>query len=129
LAAIMVFLFVYETSWDRSEGANNSANATPDGFVASKFATFFPGTKVTKQASLKQVLRVAANPFLIMANPSMILLAMFTLISFGFYVAMNAITPGWLQKAVEEGGYGFTSKENALCMYPSSPNVPNEKFI
>ncbi|KAF5876774.1 putative polyamine transporter protein [Botrytis fragariae] len=114
LAAIMVFLFVHETSWDRSEGADNSAIATPDGFIASKLATFLPGTKVTKQANLKQVLGAAANPFLIMANPSMILLAMFTLISFGFYVAMNAITPVWLQKGVKEGGYGFTSKENAL---------------
>ncbi|ESZ92443.1 hypothetical protein SBOR_7160 [Sclerotinia borealis F-4128] len=104
LAAIMVFLFVYETSWDRSEGSDNSAIATPDGFVASKIATFFPGTKVTKPVSAIQVYRIAANPFLVMASPPMILLAIFTLISFGFYIAMNAITPVWLQKPVKLGG-------------------------
>jgi hypothetical protein len=44
-----------------------------------------------------------------------VFLSLFTLVSFGFYVAMNAITPVWLQKPEKLGGYGFTSMENAYC--------------
>jgi MFS family permease len=115
LAAIMVFFFVYETAWDRSEGADNDSIATPEGFFASKIATFFPGTKVTKSASIKQTLEVAVRPFLIAASPPMLLLGFFVLFNFGFYVAMNSITPVWLQKPVKAGGYGFTLRETALC--------------
>lgn len=37
---------------------------------------------------------------------------------FGFSVAMNSLTPVWLQKPVEAGGYGFTPIQNALCKWP-----------
>jgi hypothetical protein len=49
------------------------------------------------------------------ATPITIFLSLFTLVSFGFYVAMNAITPVWLQKPEKAGGYGFTTQQNALC--------------
>ena len=41
----------------------------------------------------------------------------FTLISFGFYVAMNALVPVWLQKPVAEGGYGFSLEQNAAFTF------------
>jgi hypothetical protein len=53
-------------------------------------------------------------------TPVTLVLCLFTLISFGFYVAMNAITPVWLQKPLIIGGYGFTSKQNAYCRYQST---------
>lgn len=58
---------------------------------------------------------MATHPFIVALTPVTIILGTFTLISFGFFVAMNAITPVWLQKPVKEGGYGFTSRQNALC--------------
>lgn len=42
-------------------------------------------------------------------------MSVFTLISFGFYIAMNALTPVFLQKPVKIGGYGFDTYQNALC--------------
>ena len=45
----------------------------------------------------------------------MVLIGIFNLVNFGMYVAMNAITPVWIQKPVKAGGYAFTSRENALC--------------
>jgi hypothetical protein len=47
-----------------------------------------------------------------------LLVAGFDAISFGFYVALNALTPVWLQKPVKVGGYGFTVTENATCKSP-----------
>lgn len=47
----------------------------------------------------------------------MLILSVYTLISFGFYIAMNAITPVWLQKPVKVGGYGFTTLDNAFCKF------------
>jgi hypothetical protein len=45
----------------------------------------------------------------------MLIMSVFTLISFGFYIAMNALTPVFLQKPVKAGGYGFSTTENANC--------------
>jgi hypothetical protein len=42
-------------------------------------------------------------------------MSVFTLISFGFYIAMNALTPVFLQKPVKVGGYGFSTIDNANC--------------
>lgn len=51
-------------------------------------------------------------------------MSVFTLVNFGFYIAMNALTPVWLQKPAKVGGYGFTSQQNAYCklfhvLYPT----------
>lgn len=57
----------------------------------------------------------AVVPFKIAVTPVSLLLNVFTLLNFGFYVAMNSVTPVWLQKPVAAGGYGFTPFQNALC--------------
>jgi len=61
--------------------------------------------------------RIAAIPFLVAASPVTLILSVFTLISFGFYIAMNALTPVYLQKPVKVGGYGFTVLENAYFSF------------
>jgi len=60
--------------------------------------------------------RIAATPFMIAVSPVTLILSIFTLVSFGFYIAMNAITPVFLQKPIKIGGYGFTTYQNACCM-------------
>ena len=47
--------------------------------------------------------RIAAIPFLIAVSPVTLIMSVFTLISFGFYIAMNALTPVFLQKPVKGG--------------------------
>lgn len=44
-------------------------------------------------------------------------MGLFTLISFGFYVGVNALTPVFLQKPLSEGGYAFTLKQNAAFTF------------
>lgn len=54
--------------------------------------------------------------------PVMLIIAGFDTISFGFYVALNALTPVWLQKPKQFGGiYGFTVGENAACKPNRNP--------
>lgn len=54
-------------------------------------------------------------PFLVLVSPVVLIISVFTLISFGFYIAMNALTPVFLQKPVKAGGYGFSTRDNANC--------------
>lgn len=61
--------------------------------------------------------KVAIAPFLIGICPVTIIMGIFTLISFGFYVGVNALTPVWLQKPVSEGGYGFSLEQNAAFTF------------
>lgn len=51
----------------------------------------------------------------------LLIIAGFDTISFGFYVALNALTPVWLQLPVKADGiYGFDVTQNAACKsYPS----------
>jgi hypothetical protein len=66
-------------------------------------------------ADTAKQLRVATTPFLIMVSPVTLILSIFTLIHFGFYVALNSLSPVWLQKPVAAGGYGFSVEQNAIC--------------
>lgn len=110
---ILCFLFMHETSWYREDGAENPA--APQGFVANRIATFLPGSRVTPRTTLRQTGRIAAIPFLVGASPVTLILSVFTLITFGFYIAMNALTPVFLQKPAKVGGYGFDTFQNACC--------------
>ncbi|KAN0108687.1 MFS multidrug transporter-like protein [Hyaloscypha variabilis] len=116
LSFVMCFFFLYETAWDREPEADHSY-AAPESFVASRIDTFFPGTKVAPRTSFADFLKAALSPFIVAITPVTIFLGCFTLVSFGFFVAMNAITPVWLQKPVKIGGYGFTSRQNALFSF------------
>lgn len=52
----------------------------------------------------------------------MLIIAGFDSISFGFYVALNSLTPVWLQLPKKLGGiYGFTVSQNAACKFPGIP--------
>lgn len=114
VAILLVLLLVEDTTWDRSPGAANPP--PPKGFIGNRIATFFlPGKRLASRPSAIQLARIALVPFKITATPVGLLLSIFTLFSFGFSVAMNSLTPVWLQKPVAEGGYGFTTIQNALC--------------
>lgn len=51
-AAVCCFYFLYDTSWERDHEELNPPAI--DGFVANRFATFFPGTKVTPRSTMRQ---------------------------------------------------------------------------
>lgn len=75
---------MHETSWVREPEAINAP--APAGFVANRIATFFPGNKVTPKSTWRQTGRIAAIPFLVAVSPVILILSVFTLISFGFYI-------------------------------------------
>ncbi|CAG7920832.1 unnamed protein product [Penicillium olsonii] len=112
---ICCFCFLEETGFDRE-----SLDRNPDissGIVANRFATFFFGQKVVLPTTWRETGKVAITPFLIGICPVTIIMGIFTLISFGFYVGVNALTPVWLQKPVSEGGYGFSLEQNAAFTF------------
>ncbi|KAJ5123581.1 Major facilitator superfamily domain general substrate transporter [Penicillium atrosanguineum] len=112
---ICCFLLLEETGFDRRCLENNPE--TPGGLIANRFATFFFGQSVVLPTTWKETAKIGVTPFLIGICPVTIIMGIFTLISFGFYVGVNALTPVWLQKPVAEGGYGFTLKQNAAFTF------------
>lgn len=131
---ICCFLFLEETGFDRGNLENNPA--IPPSFIPNRVATFFLGQSVVQPTTWRETVRlptltrplpntpltttkakISITPFLIGLCPVTILMGLFTLISFGFYVGVNALTPVWLQKPLSEGGYGFTLKQNAAFTF------------
>ena len=51
-ALLMVFVFLHETSWYREPGSVNPS--PPKSFMPNRIATFFPGIKITPNASFGQ---------------------------------------------------------------------------
>ncbi|KAJ5506154.1 Major facilitator superfamily domain general substrate transporter [Penicillium expansum] len=95
------------------------AGPTFSGFVSAH--SFFPvefwWTRVVLPTTWKETAKVGITPFLIGMCPVTIIMGIFTLISFGFYVGVNALTPVWLQKPISEGGYGFSLEQNAAFTF------------
>jgi lipid-A-disaccharide synthase-like uncharacterized protein len=81
-AALLVFLFVEDTTWDRTPGATN--NSLPESFIANRIATFLPGTRIVPRRSVVEMVRIASIPFKIAVTPVSLMLGIFTLFSFGF---------------------------------------------
>ncbi|KAH8201056.1 hypothetical protein TruAng_004752 [Truncatella angustata] len=110
-ALVLIFLFVEETTWDRTSGAqNHRAQGT---WLRGRLQTFFFGTRVVKRPSGKELVTAFVVPFKHAISPVLLLCAGFDAITFGFWVALNALTPVWLQQPAKIGGYGFTVLENA----------------
>jgi MFS family permease len=57
LAAVLVFLFLHETSWNRELDAVNPN--PPSSFIGNRIATFLPGTKVTPKTTFARTVRAS----------------------------------------------------------------------
>ncbi|KAJ6029274.1 Major facilitator superfamily domain general substrate transporter [Penicillium canescens] len=109
------FFFLEETGFDRVCPGKNPD--IPSGRIANRIATFLPGNRVVGPTTWKETAKIGITPILIGLCPATIIMGVFTLISFGFYVGVNALTPVWLQKPVSAGGYGFTLEQNAAFTF------------
>ncbi|CAG8901689.1 unnamed protein product [Penicillium egyptiacum] len=112
---ICCFCLLEETGFDRECFERNPD--VPAEILANRFATFFFGQRVVLPTTWKETAKVGITPFLIGMCPVTIIMGIFTLISFGFYVGVNALTPVWLQKPISEGGYGFSLEQNAAFTF------------
>ncbi len=64
----------------------------------------------------KNTLKIAVTPFKIGIAPVLLIIAGLDAISFRFYVALDALTPVWLQLPIKAGGiYGWDVTQNAAC--------------
>ena len=59
VTVILVFLFLEETGYDRSESAVNVA--LPESFIANRIVTFFPGNKAVKSTSVKETVSLSVS--------------------------------------------------------------------
>ncbi|KAK6072066.1 MFS-type transporter [Seiridium cupressi] len=108
---IVVFLYLEETYYDRTDESAN--RIPPSSWLRDRFETF-PGTKVVPPVTWGEVARGFVTPFKIAIAPVLLVIAGFDTISFDFYVALNALTPVWLQTPIAHGGvYVFTVAQNA----------------
>ncbi|KAJ5179861.1 Major facilitator superfamily domain general substrate transporter [Penicillium capsulatum] len=114
-AVVCCFLFLEETGFDRDFLDKNPD--IPRDWLKNRVATFCLGQRVVQPTTWKETALIAITPFLIGVCPVTLIMGIFTLISFGFYVGVNALTPVWLQKPVSEGGYDFTLKQNAAFTF------------
>jgi MFS family permease len=63
LSLVVCFIFLHETAWDRSTGIGAEAEnkSVPEGFVANRIATFFPGTRLAPYSSWRDVVRIVLH--------------------------------------------------------------------
>lgn len=130
--AILVFLVLEETGFDRDCPEKNPP--IPKNYITNRLSTFFFGQRVVQPTTIKQTVRpsilpfthpkltspqtkIFLTPFIIGLCPVTIIMGLFTLISFGFYVGVNALVPVWVQKPPSQHGYGFTLKQNAAFTF------------
>ncbi|KAJ6141598.1 hypothetical protein N7470_009988 [Penicillium chermesinum] len=88
---ICCLLVLEETGFDREDTSKNPE--IPERFLANRLATFFFGTRVIQPTTWEETAKISLAPFLVGLCPVTIIMGIFTLISFGFYVGVNALTP------------------------------------
>ncbi|KAH8658018.1 major facilitator superfamily domain-containing protein [Xylariales sp. PMI_506] len=112
LTIVLILIFVEDTAWDRTAGASNAY--AQGSWIQRRMQTFLPGSNLLKQPTRQEMVDSILVPLKIAISPVLLLIAGFDAVSFGFYVALNGLTPVWLQRSVSEGGYGFSVLENAI---------------
>ncbi|KAJ9615692.1 hypothetical protein H2200_001768 [Cladophialophora chaetospira] len=110
LVAILVFFFLEDTTYDRSNPANNRA---PQNYIARRVATFFPGNKILQQRTrtpFSALYKIALCPQALMTGCALLL-------TFGWVVGLNTTLAVFLQTPVALGGYGFSPSQNASFVF------------
>ena len=54
-------------------------------------------------------------PFVIAVSPVVIVVGVYSFVTFGFSVMINILLTVFLQTPVDKGGYGFSPLQNAAC--------------
>lgn len=121
-AAVLIFIFMEETAFDRRQFERLSANTSPPErtWLVDRTVTFLPGHKATPDtgSSLANVGRSAYTSLLIAVSPVTILAGLFTMIDFAWNVALPIELSIFLQMPYkpEEGsvGYSYNARQTGL---------------
>ena len=127
----MCILILAEKTGFTRDGVSFVQLNVPCSFVANRIATFLPGYRVVLRVTISQLVsnfplitQRKRSPFSIETSPPPIvfgiypvdiLVAVYTLVSFGFALIFAALLADFLQTTVIAGGYDFSSLQNAAC--------------
>jgi MFS family permease len=118
LIAILCLLFLDETGWTRLGG--DIYPTLPEGFLASKLATYTLLRRVTPRKTAREIGYRAVLPFIIGLSPVTMIIGIAVMICFSWSITINTFLALFLQLPVGHGGYGFSPLQNAACMYMQS---------
>ncbi|KAI9046870.1 hypothetical protein LZ554_008948 [Drepanopeziza brunnea f. sp. 'monogermtubi'] len=107
-AIISVFLFVEDTTFDRTPGAIQ--RQLPTGYLANRLATFFIGTRT--QPSGKKLSTVkfrAISPIKIVFTPVTIMVGMYVFVALGLPIMQASTLAVYMMPPEVAGGYGLSS--------------------
>ncbi|PCG90158.1 Major facilitator superfamily domain, general substrate transporter [Penicillium occitanis (nom. inval.)] len=112
-----VFFFLEDTAYHPSE--ERTDKSTTQSFLSQRFEIFFKGgSRNSRSISWGAMFKVFFRPFKLFTAPVILIIAGFDTISFAFYVALNALTPVWLQLPKKAHGiYGFSVADNAAFTF------------
>ncbi|KAI9877446.1 MAG: hypothetical protein M1830_003868 [Pleopsidium flavum] len=122
LALILVFCFLEETGFERSESLRPYPEK-PASFVKSRIVTFFPGSTAVPHTSAGEVVKSAIAPFMIGIAPITILAGLYAFVAFGFTILLNLVNTIILQTPKKAGGYSFSPLQNALFQFTAWAGV------
>ncbi|KAI9694493.1 MAG: hypothetical protein M1822_000109 [Bathelium mastoideum] len=85
-------------------------------FIANRIATFLPGNKVVLGGSVEDFAKALVSPFTIILCPATILCGTFSMINFGWGIAVTNLLSIFLQSPYP-AGYGFNPQQNAGFLF------------
>ena len=132
IAMVFVFCFLEETGFRRVQEDQKKVYQ-PTSYLKNRMATFFPGNKIIQRRGHQEVvgfnipfvrdilakpfcqINTAMAPFIIAVSPVVIVVGLYSFVTFGFSVMINILLTVFLQTPVAKGGYGFSPLQNAAC--------------
>lgn len=114
---IVVLLFLEETGFTRNSSDVAKWPVRPQSFLRNRIATFLPGTQVVKPLSVAESCRLALVPVIIAFCPVALIAGCFILVNFGWAVMISVLLTVFLQQPLSEGGYGFSTTQNAAFLF------------
>ncbi|KFZ03078.1 hypothetical protein V502_11256 [Pseudogymnoascus sp. VKM F-4520 (FW-2644)] len=114
-AAIAVFLFVEDTTFNRSPNAVQRPPLSKTWF-ANRAATFFPGVKTQAGSHSKRaaVFRRFIVPLQITITPITLLIGTFVFVALGLPIMQASTLAIYLMPPISAGGYGFSALQLAF---------------
>ncbi|KAK4214242.1 major facilitator superfamily domain-containing protein [Rhypophila decipiens] len=109
--------------WQTAAPPGSDERSRDKSWIQKRLSTFLPCTRPRKasnqtKVTWKETIVTAITPFNIAISPVILMIAGFDTINFGFYVALNALTPVWLQTPLKAGGiYGWNVTQNAAFTF------------
>jgi hypothetical protein len=105
MCAVLCFLFLDETTWNRENPAASHVLELPQGPIGRRVAIYFSFHRLSDTKLLDEAALVSK----LFLHPICIAIGLCLLVLFGWLVSINTLLPVFMQKPVFIGGYGFSA--------------------